>query len=178
MSALELYCKVRSILMTAQTVRAWDLSLSLKLRKAQHISKARYDCGPKTFACLAWLAWVGLRHSCFWLITSTTSGAPLPPTHHPNAKMFIIMWPQIDLCKCSTYLAHDWHCCQIIWPSSSDLIIICCFKTWRVHMSLQGGRVWLKDQDAVWKPAEVKSYLYHKVHHSYQSMQRQNPFFI
>ena len=81
MSALELYCKVRSILMTEQTFRAWGFSL----RKAQHISKARYDCGPKTFACLAWLAWVGLRHSCFWLITSTTSGAPLSATY-PSSK--------------------------------------------------------------------------------------------
>ena len=40
------------------------------------------------------------------------------------------------------------------------LIIICCFPI--IEVSLQGGRVWLKDPDAVWKPAEVRFDLFSK----------------
>ena len=41
------------------------------------------------------------------------------------------------------------------------LIIICCFPI--IEVSLQGGRVWLKDPDAVWKPAEVRFDLFSKI---------------
>ena len=57
----------------------------------------------------------------------------LPPTHHPNVKMFIIKPLVFDLCSLLSFVA------------------------------LQGGRVWLKDPDAVWKPAEVRFDLFSKI---------------
>ena len=122
--------------MTAQTLRAWDLFL----RISQIHIKGKIQLWPKIFACLAWLAWVGLRHSCFWLITSTTSGAPLLATN-PSSKCQNVynLWPEFELCKCATCLAHDWHCCKILWPSSSELIIICCFQNIEIS-HLTSGR--------------------------------------
>ena len=108
--------------------------------------KQRFNCGSKT---LLWhgFAWVGLRHSSLlWLITSTSSQwRASPPTHHPNVKMLIILWPVFEPCKCVT-------CVSVV-----------AFKTF--EDPLQGGRVWLKDPDAVWKPAEVflHSVLLHSV---------------
>ena len=58
----------------------------------------------------------------------------------PNVKMLIILWPVFEPCKCVTCLS------------------VVAFKTF--EDPLQGGRVWLKDPDAVWKPAEVTVFFF------------------